>query len=498
MMKSSKKENSSYKSIFKANALFGGVQLYQILIRVVRSKFIAVLLGPAGVGILGLYTSTTRLISQISAMGLSQSAVRDVSEAFGTGDIQSVSRTIKIVNRLMWFSGLLGTLAVMILAPVLSQTSFGNGDYTIPFMVLSVTLLLDQLCAGQMVLLQGTHRLKDLAKASAIGSTIGLVVSIPLYYLLGVQGIVPTLILYSLTSLLLSWYFARKIKVEKVDISYQDTLKEGAGMLKFGFALCFSGIMASASVYILRSYISHAGGTADVGLYVAGAAIVSTYVGMVFTAISTDYYPRLTAVNKDNDKCRVMVNEQGEIATLIMAPLLLLCIVFMPIVVRILYSGEFLAANDYIIWAVCGMLFKLASWVVGFMFVAKAESKLFVFNEFAVSVYGLILAILGYMFLGLKGLGMAFLVKFMIYAVITYVIAHKRYHFYFSTSFINIYVVQMILLFGCLMVVVMTESTLWMYVLGSVFVCASTIYSLKGLNDRIGLVSVIRNKINGR
>lgn len=493
-----KKEKSTYKSIFKANALFGGLQLYQILIRVIRSKFIAVLLGPAGVGMLGLYTSATRLISEISSMGLSNSAIRDVSEAYGTGDIHSVSRTMKIVSRLIWFTGLLGTLVVILLAPILSQTSFGNNDYTIPFMVLSVTLLMDQLCAGQKVLLQGTHRLKDLAKASAIGSTIGLVVSIPLYYLLGINGIVPTLILYSLISLCISWYYSRRIKVENVEISYQETFKEGAGMLKFGLALCLSGVLASASTYILRSYISHVGGTADVGLYVAGAAIVNTYVGMVFTAISTDYYPRLAAVNKDNNKCRIMVNEQGEIATLIMAPLLLSCIVFMPIVVRILYSDEFLGANDYIIWAVCGMLFKLASWVVGFLFVAKAESKLFVINEFSVSVYGLILAILGYMTLGLKGLGIAFLVEFIIYAMITYVIAHKRYHFYFSPSFISIFVVQMILLFGCLMVVIMTKSVLWMYIFGSVFVCASAFYSFKGLNDRIGLVSMIRNKINGR
>lgn len=482
---SSNIENASYKSIFKANALFGGVQMYQILIRVIRSKFIAVLLGPAGVGILGLYTSATRLISEISAMGLSNSAIRDVSEAFGTGDMHRVSRTIKIVSRFIWLTGLLGTLAVILLAPVLSQTSFGNHDYTIPFMVLSVTLLMDQLCAGQKVLLQGTHRLKDLAKASAIGSTVGLVVSIPLYYLLGVNGIVPTLILYSLMSLCLSWYYSRRIKVEKVDISYQETFKEGTGMLKLGLALCLSGILASASTYILRSYISHVGGTADVGLYVAGAAIVNTYVGMVFTAISTDYYPRLTAVNKDNEKCRIMVNKQGEIATLIMAPLLLSCIVFMPIVVRILYSDEFSGANDYIIWAVCGMLFKLASWVVGFLFVAKAESKLFIINEFAVSTYGLILSILGYMTLGLKGLGMAFLVEFIIYAVITYVIAHKRYHFYFSPSFIGIFVVQMILLFGCLIMVLMTKSTWWMYVIGSAFVAASAIYSYRGLHVRI-------------
>jgi len=129
---------SSYKSIFKANALFGGVQLYQILIQVIRSKFIAVLLGPSGVGIQGLYTSATRLISDISAMGLSQSAIRDVSEAFGTNDIRRVSRTVKILQRLIWFTGILGAVAVFALSPVLSKTSFGNYEHTIPFMVKSL------------------------------------------------------------------------------------------------------------------------------------------------------------------------------------------------------------------------------------------------------------------------------------------------------------------------------------------------------------------------
>ena len=126
------------------------------------------------------------------------------------------------------------------------------------------------------------------------------------------------------------------------EISYKQTLKDGAGMLKLGLALCFSSILVSLSSYVLRSFISNIGGTSEVGLYVAGFAIVNTYVGMIFTAISTDYYPRLAAVNTDNHKCRQMVNEQGEIATLIMAPLLLICIVFMPLVVYILYSDKFI------------------------------------------------------------------------------------------------------------------------------------------------------------
>lgn len=487
---------SSYKSIFKANALFGGVQLYQILIQVIRSKFIAVLLGPSGVGIQGLYTSATRLISDISAMGLSQSAIRDVSEAFGTNDIRRVSRTVKILQRLIWFTGILGAVAVFALSPVLSKTSFGNYEHTIPFMVLAVTLLFDQLCSGQKVVLQGTHRLKDLAKASAIGSTIGLIVSVPLYYWFGVKGIVPTLVLQSLTALLLSWYFSRKVKLEPVEISYKQTLKDGAGMLKLGLALCFSSILVSLSSYVLRSFISNIGGTSEVGLYVAGFAIVNTYVGMIFTAISTDYYPRLAAVNTDNHKCRQMVNEQGEIATLIMAPLLLICIVFMPLVVYILYSDKFTAANDYITWAICGMLFKLASWVVGFQFVAKAESKLFVINELSASVYGLGLSIAGYMWKGLTGLGIAFLVKFLIYALQVYIIAHKRYGFYFTKDFLKLFVVQSILLSMCLVIVLLADVQWKMYVFGSLAIVASCLYSIKGLNDRMALKNILQNKLH--
>lgn len=495
-MKSS--SENSYRQILKANALFGGLQLYQILIQVIRSKFIAVLLGPVGVGIMGLYTSAIKLISDISSMGLSQSAVRDLSESFGTGNMQRVSLTIKVVRRLIWITGLIGAMAVIVLSPVLSKASFGNTDYTIPFIFLSVTLLLDQLCAGQKVLLQGTRKLKDLAKATAIGSTIGLFVSIPLYYLMGVDGIVPTMILYSLTSLLLSWYFSKRIKVFKVDITYKNAFKEGMGMLKLGMALCLSSILVSACSYILRSYISGIGGIVDVGLYVAGAAIVNNYVGMVFTAISTDYYPRLASVNKDNEKCKVLVNEQGEIATLILTPLLTICVVFMPIAIRILYSDEFMGANDYIVWAVCGMLFKLVSWVVGFMFVAKSESKLFAANEFSVSVYGLILAILGYTAMGIEGIGISFLIKFIIYAIVTYMIAHKRYGFTFSSSFCKIFIIQLSFICVCLIVTLLSDNTIFNYILGSMIIICSVIYSFKGLNSRTSILTYVKERIHNR
>ena len=216
---------SSYRSIFKATSLFGGVQVYQILIQIIKSKFIAILLGPAGVGIMGLYQSGLQLIQQLSSMGLSQSAVRDVSEANGSNDLHRIAKTVTVVRKLVWVTGILGLVLVACFSPLLSKTSFGNYDYTIPFIILSVTLLLDQLSAGQRVVLQGMRRLKDLAKCSAFGVTFGLITSVPLYYWLGIEGIVPTFLLNSVCTLLLSWFYSRKIKVEKVKVTPKQTLE---------------------------------------------------------------------------------------------------------------------------------------------------------------------------------------------------------------------------------------------------------------------------------
>lgn len=483
----------SYNSIFKANTLFGGLQLYQIFIQVIRSKIIAILLGPSGIGIQGLFTSATKLIQEITSLGLSQSAVKDISEAYASKDIDRISKTTSVLNRLIKYTGLWGLLLVIILSPVLSQTSFGNYDFSIPFIILSSTLLFDQISSGQKAILQGTRRLKDLAKSSALGSTIGLLVTIPLYYILGINGIVPTLVINSIITLLLTWTFVRRLKLKKVQISLSETISSGASMMKMGLAMCFSGILVSLSSYIIRGYVSHIGGTDQVGLYVAGFSIVNSYVGMIFTAISSDFYPRLAAVNSNNEKCREIVNAQGEIGAIIMAPLIIICILFMPIVVNILYSNQFAEANDYLTWAVLGMYFKLASWVIAFQFVAKAESSLFIKNEFAIALIGTSIQLIGYKLAGLMGLGIAFLIKYILYFLQVFIIAKHRYDFYFNKSFVLLYVIQLVLIF-CGILVSFISIDIIKYTVGSIVIFLSCFYSWKKLDERISIKDFIHTK----
>lgn len=488
--------SSNYRSIFKATSLFGGVKVYQIMIGIIKSKVIAILLGPVGVGFQGLFQSATTLIQSLTAMGISSSAVRDVSESYANGNQDRVNRVFSVVKRLVWITGFLGMLCVIAFSSQLSKSTFGSFDYTVPFIFLSITLLFDQLAVGHRVVLQGTRRLRALAMSSAVGSTVSLLVCIPLYYTLGIKGIVPTLILTSLSLLIVTWYYARKFPIQSVKITNREAFIEGKTLLKMGLSMSISSILVYASDYVIRWFIRVNGGVETVGLYSAGFTLMTSYTGMVFTAMSADYYPRLASVNKDNKECSRIINQQAEVAVLILAPLLTAMIVFMPYIIKLLYSPEFLPSTGYMKWATIGMMFKALSWSVSFSFIAKGEARLFLISETCANLYTLLLNIAGFYFGGITGLGVSFAVASFIYCLQVCIISYRRYQLNFIPAFIKSYSVQLFLVVICLVNVYIVSNRWCFYAIGILLIIMSSVYSLKILNERMGLFASIKRFSN--
>lgn len=483
-------ERTSYRQIMKATSLFGGVQVFNIIIAVVRSKFIAVLLGPLGMGIAGLLNSTTAFIGSVTNLGLGTSAVRDVAVASSSNNEEQIAKTVTVFRRWVWVTGILGMLLVIILAPQLSQITFGNKDYTLAFILISVTLLFTQINSGQSVLLQGMRRLKELAKASLVGSVFGLLTTVPLYYFFGLKGIVPAIIITSLTALIVSWYYTRKIKIITIKVSKDETISEGKGMIKMGFMISLSGLVSLGVAYILRIYISNSGGVAQVGLYNAGFAILNTYVGMVFTAMSKDYYPRLSEIAHSNELSRQSINQQAEIAVLILAPIILIFLVFINFFITLLYSDKFLAINDMIHWAALGIFFQAASWSIAFILLAKGASNLFFWNELIAAAYLLGFNILGYHLGGLTGLGISFLVSYFVYLLHMLFLGNIKYKFNFNKNFIIIFAVQFLLALICFMQIKFLENN-YSYLIGTILIIISAAYSFLELDKRTGLKVII-------
>lgn len=485
-------QRNSYRQIMKATSLFGGVQFFQILISVVRSKFVAILLGPTGMGIVGLLAATTGLVAGLTNFGLGTSAVKNITEANISGDKDRVATVVSVLRRLVWFTGLLGTILTLLFSPWLSEFTFGNKEYTLAFIWISITLLFGQLNTGEQVLLQGLRRLKHLAKANVYGSLSGLLISVPLYYKFGIRGIVPVIIVTTFMTFFFSWYFARKIETKKIKITRSTTIIEGKSMMTMGFMISLSGMITLIVDYLLRIFINRTGHVADVGFYNAGFAIINTYVGMVFTAMATDYYPRLSVVSKNNRQCTENINQQSEIALLILAPLLIFFLVFVNWAVILLYSSQFLVITGMLYWASLGIFFKAINWAIAFVFLAKGAGKLYFWNEFFSSIYTLIFNMLGYHWGGLSGLGLSFLLSNLVYLIQVFVVAKVKYHFSFYSSFITIFLVQFMLALLSFSIVKLVKQP-YSYFPGILLIAISVWYSYRELDRRIGIKEIIQS-----
>lgn len=486
------KQQSSYRQIMKATSIFGGVQFFQIIISIIRSKFVAVLLGPAGMGIAGLLTTTIALISGITNFGLGKSAVKDIAAATASENGKRVSIVVTVIRRLVWITGLLGALITLVFSSWLSRITFGNDNYTYAFIWISITLLLNQISTGQGVILRGMRKVKYLAKASMIGSALGLLTTVPLYYFFGEKGIVPGIIVTSATSLILTWYYANKVRIKSIRVSGKSTISEGKGMLTLGFMISLSGLIALGASYIVRIFISNEGGVEDVGLYNAGFAIINSYVGMIFTAMSTDYYPRLAAVANNNELNKREINQQAEIALLILAPVIIVFLVFINWGIILLYSSKFISINNMILWAILGILFKAPSWAIAFIFLAKGDTKLFFWNELIFNSYLLLFNLIGYYHWGLTGLGISYLIGYIIYLSQVYLIARKKFQFSFNPMFIRIFFIHLGLSVSCL-IVVKTLATPYSYFIGSVIIIISGIFSFNKLDQLLNLKPMLKS-----
>ena len=491
------KEKSSYKSIMKATSLFGGVQVIKILVEIIRSKLIAVLLGPSGMGIAGLFTSTTSMISALTDFGIGISAVKSIATANETQDSSRISLVISVYKKLVWATGFLGAIVAFIFATPLSEFTFGTNDYTYGFRWLSVFLLLSRLTSGDIILLQGMRKLNYLAKANVLGVLVGLLISIPLYFYYKIDGIVPAMIVTAILSFIVTRYFSDKIKVKSTKVSIADIIREGKELLQLGIVLSITYLFGMGITYMLRVFIANYGGVDQVGLYTAGITIVSSYSGLVFSAMSTDYLPRLSGVANNNVRVKQTINEQAEIGILILAPFLTVFLIFINYAIVILYSSSFKLMAGMVHWATLGLYFKVASWSVGFILLAKGASKLFLWSEVIAGTYMFLISILGYYLFGLDGVGVAFLLSNILNTLQVYFIANKFYKFKFNKQFYIIFIIQFTIGLICFLCVKLL-SIFWVYLIGFPLIILSFYYSYKELDKLINfkeIISKFRNKI---
>ena len=442
--------SNSYGQILKASSIMGGAAGINLLLGMVRVKFAAVFIGTTGVGLISSFGALQGLVGTLAGLGIQSSAVREIAAAVGKGDDQAVGRAVLALRRLCWLTGLVGMAAMMLLAPLLSQLTFGHRDYTFDIAALGVIILFGNLSGGQMALIQGMRRIGDMARANIYGAAAGTAAAIGFYAALGLRGIIPTLVAVSAIQLALSFHFARRVPVPKVSLTWRQTFAEAGGMVRLGVLMMANGLMGSAVTYLTVALLTQQEGVQAVGLYSAAYALSGVFVGFILGAMGADYYPRLTNAAENKSAINRMVNEQAEIGILLAVPGLLATIIFAPFIILTFYSNEFTPAAELLQWFTLGSLGRVISWPLGYIALARNEKRIYIAIETTSQVIHVTLIFLGLQLFGLIGVAIAFATLLLFSTAITMVAARKMTSFTWTKKNKTLILASILLLFGAM------------------------------------------------
>jgi O-antigen/teichoic acid export membrane protein len=421
-------ENNSYKKIFNATAFLGGVQFFIIITSILRSKLVSVIFGAYGIGVIGLITSSTAFISALTGFGLGTSAVKNISIESVATDKNRLVIIVNVIRRLALFTGAIGFIITLLFSSWLSEINFNNSSFTFSFILVSFSLLFSQLTVAENVILQGLSEYKSFAKSNLYSSVFSLLVTSPLYYYGGTDFIAVGILLTSIITFTFAKFQTSKFENIKSEINIRiNYFGEGKEILFLGFFLGLTGLINLGFSSLLRIFIGKYGGIEIVGLYSAGFAIINTYVGMIFSAMGTDYYPRLSKLVFDHTKTNDCINKQMEVALVILFPIIIFFLVFSKYIINLLYSSNFILAEEMVQYASLGILFKASSWSIAYLFLAKNNKKIFFWNELISELYMFGLNLICFYYFSLTGLGISFLIGYVLYFLQVYIFA-KKYH----------------------------------------------------------------------
>jgi len=490
---SSKKVENSYSHVLKYTGIFGGVQGISILVGIIRNKLCAVILGPEGFGLITLFTSTVTFVSTLSDLGLSFSAVRHVSELFESEDKFKVDRFIRVVRAWSLLTGLAGTLLCIVLSPLLNKWTFDWGEHTLHFVLLSPIVALTAITSGETAILKGARRLRSLAFISICSVVASLFISVPIYYIWGEAGIIPTLVGTALAIMLITIGYSYHLYPLK-SLFIKGFGSEGLGMVKLGISFLFAGILGSGAELIVRSFLNKASSLDTLGLYNAGYVIIFTYASMVFTAMETDYFPRLSSVNHDLNAVNQMVNRQIEVSLLIISPMLVMFTVLLPILLPLLYSSKFAPVIGMAQVAVISMFFRALTLPVSYITLAKGDSAAYLILETIYDVVFVFLIIFGFNLFGLFGTGLALATAGFIDFILVNVYAHIKYQYSISKYVLSISLLQLPLLIAAYLLTYIDIH--WLYWLSESLVAViSLMISVRRLHSKTSLWKTLGSKL---
>jgi len=423
------------KSILRATAVLSSASVMSILTGLVSAKVTAVLLGPGGVGYMGLLQSLLGLSALIVSMGLGVGLVRAGARALAQHDERQETALRDGAWLLSWTLGGVGLLVMIMVRGPLSHFMLGGPQHKDAVIITAVALLLTLASGVQVSILNAHHRVGDLARVGILNSIFGVGAVLLIIWGWRERGIAWTVLATSATNFLVSCFYVRsRTPRAKVRLAAHEVWRAAGSLLRFGGPYTASMLAGMGVQLALPVLVLHALGTNDVGFYRAATGVSLTYIGFLITAMAQDYYPRVSAAGDQPAALNRLINEQCRLVLLLAGPIIIGMLALVPWLVPLIYSPLFFPAVALLEWQLIGDIFKYVAWTMSFVILARSGSLVFFFIEAVGGASMLLFSSFGMHWFGLPGIGMGFVLCTVIYYLLCWAILRRSISLRWTTT----------------------------------------------------------------
>lgn len=283
-------------------------------------------------------------------------------------------------------------------------------------MIVAGMILLQSLSDGEMAIMQGTDRFKQIARSTTSGSIIGLIISIPLFrWVDGALSVPLSFVAYGIsitTALLMN----RDRNIPLRSVKPHD-LKESSPMVRLGGYIALATFATNLAQMIFLSWLNRENSTATVGFYQAGNTIIVRYASIIFSAVGMEFYPRMSANSHSNHRMNIFVSHEIGLLLKIFTPMIFIFIIFRRWIVELLYTPDFNVILPFITIAAGAIILRTVSSCMAFAIVARGDGKTYMATESLDAAIGVILNIVLFKYYGFAGLGVAQILWYTVYTV---------------------------------------------------------------------------------
>ena len=423
--------DNTFKSMAKSSGIVAFVQVFQMFFSLLRNKVIALLVGASGFGLWSLLQTLLEMFTTFSTFGLDQGGVREIAKEANEDKRAKCVFTFRIT---IFCISLLMSLILWFSASFISELFFHTSEYSSSIRILSVIIIFYGLSKGGYAILNGFRSLRYLAISQIASAILGSLGAIFIIYFFGREGIPYALSIVYVTAAIVTFLFVRKLKIRLLCPRIVEFKTQLKSLLYLGFGFTIGGVVATIMTFLSRSFLNKFYSLDAVGIYQACWTVSNLYIGIILTAMGIDFMPRLSKVSNDNTKMNDLINQQILFGISLATLGGVLVLLFAPILLKLLYSSEFVIGENIIRWQILGVMLRVVAFPFSYSIMAKGKALQYAFAQIFIWTSDYMLLMLFSNLWGFNALGINYSVAYLFYFFLILYFCKRNHGFKFTES----------------------------------------------------------------